>query len=122
MTVSEVLGSCREQLEANSNVAYTHTREMDCLVCLFYLPYLANMILQIFKEGANFRGALKKVASEVVKRAYKDAIDPDFEHGSQRDFAILVQRNIETLLEGSFFLRDGVDEQVHSWMFYLFHF
>ena len=90
---------------------------------MYNLLYLANWLFQIFKEGANFRGTLKKVASEVVKRAYREAIDPDFEHGSQRDLAILIQRNIEALLEDSFFLRDGVDDQVRYGCFiYVIHF
>jgi hypothetical protein len=76
---------------------------------------LTNVDLQVFKEGANFRGALKRVAVNVVKRVYSHELEPEYaEGGSQRDYATLIKRNVEALLNDATFLKDGVDEQVSA--------
>jgi Domain of unknown function (DUF6532) len=87
---------------------------MDCLVSLDITcgTWLNNCLLQIFKDGASFRGALKKVAAETVKRSYAKDIDPDTDLESQRDLATLIQRNVEALLENGKFLQDGTDDEV----------
>jgi hypothetical protein len=55
------------------------------------------------------------VAANVVKRVYSNELEPEYaEGGGQRDYATLIKRNVEALLDDATFLKDGVDEQVSA--------
>jgi hypothetical protein len=71
--------------------------------------------LQIFEDGASYRGRLKTMAREVVKFYYKDAFNSDIEHchnSDQRDNAI--SKKIKKLIDESLFLQGPPDIEVNS--------
>jgi Domain of unknown function (DUF6532) len=68
--------------------------------------------LQIFKEGATFRGKLKTVAHIAVQKAFRDELDPPEGFESQRDLKYAVERNVGRLLLKGNFLMNGKDNTV----------
>jgi hypothetical protein len=66
----------------------------------------------VFNEHSNFRGQMKKVAREVVRSNYRDALSPPFEGGNQMEEYEMVKDNVAEILNNGCFLRGGLDENV----------
>lgn len=55
---------------------------------------------------------MKKVAREVVRSKYREALSPPFEGGNQLEEYEMVKDNVAEILNNGCFLRGGVDENV----------
>jgi hypothetical protein len=80
-------------------------------------PPLTSFQLQIFKEGATFRGRLKTIAHHEVEKSFRDELHPpDNEIQSQRELKYIIERNVGDLLSGGKFLMGGKDNAVSHYI------
>jgi hypothetical protein len=71
-------------------------------------------MLQIFEDGATYRGRMKKIASDFVPIYYAEHVRPTInDHGqNQLEYEEMISMGASTLLRGGFFLQGGKDENV----------
>jgi hypothetical protein len=80
--------------------------------CPFFI--LASLtLLQIFEDGATYRGQLKTLCRNLTAVHLTSDLTPHIEHShNQLEYYELVKDNVKKLLKKAFFLQGGQDENV----------
>jgi hypothetical protein len=70
--------------------------------------------LQIFEDGATYRGRMKKIGSNLIPIYYAEHVWPTIDDRGQNqpEYEEMISTGASTLLRGGFFLQGGKDENV----------
>jgi hypothetical protein len=78
--------------------------------------WLGSIVPQIFEDGVLYCGQMKALCSKLVPVYYSNELQPDIDYPhNQEQYYEIIHDNVKTLLNKSFFLQGGKDENmVHN--------
>ncbi|KAH9021266.1 hypothetical protein EDB85DRAFT_2152552, partial [Lactarius pseudohatsudake] len=71
-----------------------------------YCTYKHDMIILVLNDGSTYRGRMKNVAREVVKKCFSKELEPrlDFGHNCEQEQQV-ISKAVQAIIRGSQFLR-----------------
>ena len=77
--------------------------------------YWLILCLQVFEDGAAYRGRLKILCREVVKLHFWSELDPEIDYGHNSDEREqVIANNVKRLIDESLFHQGPLDDNVRS--------